>query len=47
MLREAFSQSILPLFWVVLGVSIVTFVVVLSLKEVRRDAEPLKAKPQA
>jgi EmrB/QacA subfamily drug resistance transporter len=39
-LREAFSQSILPLFWVVLGVSVVTFIMVLSMKEVRRDVKP-------
>jgi Na+/melibiose symporter-like transporter len=39
-LRDVFSQSILPLFWGVLGVSVVTFIMVLFMKEMRRDAKP-------
>ncbi len=39
-LREAFSQSILPLFWIMLGVSVVTFIMVLFMREVRSDAKP-------
>jgi hypothetical protein len=39
-LREAFSQSILPLFWVVLGVSVATFIMVLFMKDVRSNVKP-------
>ncbi len=46
-LREAFSQSILPLFWVVFGISVVTFIMVLSLKDVRRGAETLSTESRA
>ncbi len=35
MIREAFSQSILSLFWVQLGVSIATFAAILLMKEMQ------------
>src|SRR5438876_1396144 len=40
--RQAFSQSILVLFWVILGVSVVTLASTLLMKQIRTDAKPVR-----